>query len=485
MILALAFVIGAFFDADVSIHAALRPLLLVLVTSAALTTLAVMVLGPTRGPIVVAAGFLIARSGDLLHVAASVLLVTLIVAAWLLARRIVRKGARLQHPTLSLNALSAFLMLGVVISAFMSGAIWRMDMRQGQSFANDLAIGSSSSQGRPDMYFILLDGYPRADTLERLFDYDNSPFLIQLRARGFDVAEASSSNYMYTAMTLASMLHMQYVQDLPRQSVAGTPYGVSLRSDINTNPVWTRLRSLGYQIAANQPPWENVAMRTADLFCGDQINDFELFLLRTSLIGHVVNLLDPSFEGDQHRAIINRAFECLGQASAPAAAPRAVFIHVGGPHLPIVFTGSGGPAELDVFGHTAQELPVTHERFVTAYTAELEYLNRRVLDAIDQLLQRPDQPIVVVWSDHGSESNLNWGDAAMSDLAERFSNLFAALTPSRPNLFPSDITPVNVFAMLFDAYFGTDLPGLTPRHFVSPADEKLDFTEVPDPDIQP
>ena len=43
--------------------------------------------------------------------------------------------------------------------------------------------------GLPDIYVVLLDAYPRADTLDNDFGYDNSPFLDGLRAEGFDVAE--------------------------------------------------------------------------------------------------------------------------------------------------------------------------------------------------------------------------------------------------------------------------------------------------------
>jgi hypothetical protein len=88
---------------------------------------------------------------------------------------------------------------------------------------------------------------------------------------------------------------------------------------------------------------------------------------------------------------------------------------------------------------------------------------------------------VIVMSDHGSESRLDWADASRSDLQERFSNLFAARTPARTALFPDDTTPVNLFPLLFDAYFGESIPVHEARFFLSPTDDKLEFTEIPDP----
>lgn len=222
-------------------------------------------------------------------------------------------------------------------------------------------------------------------------------------------------------------------------------------------------------------------MRQADLFCGDQINDFELYWLRSTLFGLVVDTFNPNFKRDQHRDVVSQAFDCLGRISAPTSTPKFVFIHVGGPHLPVVFTRSGGAADLDVFGHTAQELDVTPERFASAYTGEIQYLNSRVLEAVDRLAQRPDAPIVIVMSDHGSESRLDWADSSRSDLQERFSNFFAARTPSKPLIFPNDITPINIFPILFDAYFDEAIPPLEARFFLSPTDDKLEFTEIPDP----
>ncbi len=45
---------------------------------------------------------------------------------------------------------------------------------------------------RPDIYYIILDGYARHDVMASHFDFDNSAFLDHLRARGFYVAPAAA-----------------------------------------------------------------------------------------------------------------------------------------------------------------------------------------------------------------------------------------------------------------------------------------------------
>jgi hypothetical protein len=58
----------------------------------------------------------------------------------------------------------------------------------------------------PDIYYIILDAYGRADTLQSLFDYDNSEFLDFLEAKGFYVADCAQSNYSQTILSLSSSL---------------------------------------------------------------------------------------------------------------------------------------------------------------------------------------------------------------------------------------------------------------------------------------
>ena len=473
-------VFSAYLDSDVSAHAAVRPFVVVVAATAVLTVVAARLLGHTRGPIVVASLVLVVRSGDPLHALIATLLVGLAGFTWLMARRILPGVAVVRDPNRLLNSVTLVLLGSTLLTAAVTGTLGRIDLGQGRPFAT-VATANAEHPDSPDIYLVLLDGYPRADTLERLFDFDNADFIAQLRDRGFEIAGSSRSNYMYTGMSLSSVLHMQYVQEIPGAVGARTPYGASLRTLINHNPVWDELRSRGYLIAANQAPWESVGMRDADLFCGDEINDFELYLLRVSLVGHLVDAVYPPFEANQHRDMINQAFDCLGQMSSPTSSPKFVFTHVGGPHLPVVFTESGAAAGRDVFGYTKQELKVSGERFASAYAGEIEYLNQRTLEAVDRLLARPDAPIVIVMSDHGSESRLNWTDASRSDLQERFSNFFAYRTPSRPAVFGAGITPINIFPILLDAYFGQNLPLVEDRFFVSPANQTLKFTEIPDP----
>lgn len=481
VLLASTIVVATLLDVDVNVHAAIRPFLLVVAIAAAATGLLVLTLGRVWGPLVAAGLVLLVRSGSITYALLGVLLIGLVASAWVLARRI--RGGRLplDRATRPFNGLAALLLLATVLNSAANGQLWRLEFGHG---ADRLDIGSPGEGRLPDVYVVILDGYPRADTLARLFDHDNSAFLEALEREGFAVSAGASSNYMYTSTTFASMLHMSYLDELNIRHEISTPSGISLRTLINDNPVWDAFRERGYQVAAIQPPWEHVAMRSADVFCGEALNEFELHMIRSTLIADGVRVVNPDFEADVHRDNVEQAFHCLEELSHQSGGPKLVFTHVGSPHLPIVFDASGEPADSRYFGHTAHEIDISRSEYSAAYRGQVEYLNGRVLEAVERLGSRGDQPVVLVMSDHGSESQFNWADARQSDIAERMSILFAAKTPGKSGLFPCDVTPVTVMATLMNAYLGTGLRTPAARHFVSTAQDKLAVIEATDPDVR-
>src|SRR5215211_3533742 len=65
-----------------------------------------------------------------------------------------------------------------------------------------------------DIYYIILDGYGRADMLQTIHGFDNSKFVNALEERDFVVASRSQSNYPRTIVSLSSSLNMQYLDKM-------------------------------------------------------------------------------------------------------------------------------------------------------------------------------------------------------------------------------------------------------------------------------
>ena len=64
---------------------------------------------------------------------------------------------------------------------------------------------------KPNIYFMILDAYARADTLKEVLGFDNQPFIDEVRKLGFFVPERSVSNYPATNLSVSSILSLDYL----------------------------------------------------------------------------------------------------------------------------------------------------------------------------------------------------------------------------------------------------------------------------------
>jgi hypothetical protein len=329
----------------------------------------------------------------------------------------------------------------------------------------------------PDIYVLLLDGYPRADVLEYAFDIDNSPFTDALADRGFAVASASHSDYLWTHVSVPSALNLAYVEQVPAllDVIEGrAPRQPTLRRTVADNVAFDVAREHGYTAVGVGSGFEEVAPRLADVYVdGGQLNEFEISLLVSTFAGDVVAAVLPDVASSQQRDRIGFNLDALPEIAAIGnRGPALVFAHVPAPHQPVVFGEGGTPVAVPIsdsfFADSPLERGEDRDEYLERYRAQLPYLNELVLEAIDGILEASDEPpVIVLFADHGSASAVDWNatqpaDADPARLLERTGTLFAALTPEREDVFPDDVSPVDIFRLLFDAYYGTDYGRATP-----------------------
>ena len=190
-------------------------------------------------------------------------------------------------------------------------------------------------------------------------------------------------------------------------------------------------------------------------------------------------------EYDLHRAFIRTAFTSLDSV-AKLPYPKFVFAHILAPHPPFVF-GSNGEAINPRYPYNEADgsqllrtHQITRQEYKSRYIGQLQYINGRVLEAVDAIIRQSDRPpIIIVQGDHGSRLNVDWDSQARTDLREPFSILNAYLVPAqvRRHLYDT-ITPVNSFRVLLTNLFGADYPVLPDRSFFAAAGQPLHFSEV-------
>lgn len=330
---------------------------------------------------------------------------------------------------------------------------------------------------QPDIYVLMLDGYPRADVLERKFGIDNAGFLGDLTNLGFDVGTDTHANYVFTQLTMASMFQMRYLDEIdalkPLIGVRGGHVN-ELRNALIDSPGFAALDAAGY---------EHVALRgVADrVLEHGEMNDLERDVLkRTWLLWPLGSLIPTLYTGPPRDRVVHAFHDLSLLGAEERGAPRFTWIHVPAPHLPLVLDAEGRALELDPLRFDqmdAEGYGMTDAEFAAAYAAEIDYLNSRVLSAVRSIENLPGcpDPVIIVMSDHGYASD-------KADPQGRLANLFAAYTPQSPGLFADAPTPVNIMTILLNRFLGTGFPMSEDRYFLSPDDRQLMvLTEIPNP----
>lgn len=329
-------------------------------------------------------------------------------------------------------------------------------------------------QEYPDIYYIIVDGYPRADILAELYGIDNTQLLEFLSDSGFYVAEKSVSNYNQTMLSLASSFNMVYLDEgvelLSKDLEDRRPLGKLVRD----NQVRAILESHGYQTVAFVSGYEGTSIPDVDHYMSPErpegylrLNKFELSLLNSTILKNLFNLKLPLLQKfwlttlqapfQDHRDNVSFAFSHLADF-ASAGGHYFVFAHIISPHPPFLFDAQGNP--LPVEGayvlNDGSGYPGSREEYIQGYRQQVLFVNTQLMRVINKILAESDTPpVIILQSDHGPGAYLAWNSVEDTDLDERMGILNAYYFPDggQDLLYPG-ITPVNTFRVLFNYYFG-------------------------------
>jgi hypothetical protein len=328
----------------------------------------------------------------------------------------------------------------------------------------------------PDIYYIVLDAYTRADVLAELYDYDNTPFIDALEQRGFYIAQESVSNYTASEFSIASSLNMTHINTLPDYLVdrLGEANDLVLRDAaeymLGENTSMRALKTAGYTTVSIDNRFERTNIKKVDEKLHSLGTDVSIVwktgfevMLYDSTFGRVfekigITMDDPNLELIKaHRENVLFAF-----ANIPVYAEKEgnffVFAHIISPHFPYVF-GRNGEEVSGYPAYTLLNLVEGQEECIHLYRDQVHYLNSLILDTIDQILEDSDQlPIIILQADHSSRvyNELDPGDEIHFLLNAPILNAYLVPEDVQEALYPS-ITPVNSFRILFNNLFQTDL----------------------------
>jgi hypothetical protein len=336
-----------------------------------------------------------------------------------------------------------------------------------------------------NIYWIVLDGYPRADVLRQFFDFDNTPFLNGLRDLNFVVYDRAVASFPETIFSISSTLSLGFLADgesstriLPQQELYQIVRGQSVV--VNT------IRSMGYHYIhfqngydnLTQCPLEGAICVRGNLARDDLLDEFDVALLSKTPLIDVIARGSANLAIDETpflRGSVRDLTDKLAEVQAHGG-PFFLYGHVLAPHPPIRFRRdcSTRAAAPDLLRWDPADKP--------AFLEQLICVNTEAIDLLGKIARSDPEAIVVVQSDHGTafrgqfEKPIDAWDGL--DLLERFGALNAIRMPARcAQDAEGSVDLINTFARVLNCISDGHLPDQASRQFVISHADMTSFHE--------
>ncbi|MGH3650389.1 MAG: sulfatase-like hydrolase/transferase [Acidimicrobiia bacterium] len=362
------------------------------------------------------------------------------------------------------TALAVTLIAGPVLSLWGQLASWGVDE------TNPTPSLTVDMIERPDIFLIVLDGYPGLITMARDFGEDKSGLIQSLGNRGFEVIVSMWSSYPTTSHSVPSLLEMNYPIETNTSDKATEQSLYDLVS--GDNQLVSLLKDSGYQTYMVESGWSGAACGPSFDHCvGSPINDEMMFItLQNTLVASMVTLSHPFTIGSiSTMKWLTENIQDLDDDGEPSF----VFAHLLAPHPPFSLD--------DRCNRVVQANRATP--FVTPQTKGFFLGQVACVDSFMVQLSEvlgPDTVVVFV-SDHGTASRhqLNTpGDLwSRDELIERMNVLTAVRTRKDCTIGGGLVTP-NLMRRVLSCYTASPIPELGSRMF------KGDLVEVPTAEVE-
>lgn len=378
-----------------------------------------------------------------------IILVPLSIGLFVGVGRLIQKKAPMPDSTaLTLNVVGLVLLLGPL-----STLLTRLEAPSPLTTVASPAATAENAQ-YPDIYYIILDGYSRQDTLQSL-GYDNHDFRRALEEMGFYIASCSRSNYRNTLLSLASSLNMSYIwRAIPNQGVRNKNLQ-PVYAALLDNRVRRELKNRGYTTVAFETGFEWDEWKDADIylkphdhpFTTPWLQPFEYGLMQTTALNPLIE--SGLFARERfivHYQRVLFTFENLPRVAA-LPGPKFVFAHIIVPHAPFIFLPDGSINPNTRYYRSPAGVGNTKALEIEGYLNNVRFVDAQFPGVLKEILANSPRPaVIVVQGDHGLVAE-----------GQKYNILNAYHLPDggEQMLYPT-ITPVNTFRIIFNRYLGGD-----------------------------
>lgn len=297
----------------------------------------------------------------------------------------------------------------------------------------------------PDIYYIITDAHTSCKSLKRFWRYDESGFIQHLSEKGFYVATESRSNYGSTTPSMATSLNMDdLLKKLFGQIKSKFIYACT-HNLIKENVVVKLLGSDGYKII-NLSPFDLGSNKAfyPKMFWPDSYSVWMNYLEKTIFLP-ILRYLRVLHTGGDIKVFNGRIISLLNEIPGQfRVRPIFVYAHLLMPHPPYFFDANGKETQWESTNFDTRK-----------YLQYLIFTDKILTHIIDNIISKSRiPPIIILQGDHGSRIL-----PGKNNDIERFTILNAYFLPHGGNqLLYKSISPINTFRIIFNKYFGANLP---------------------------
>lgn len=278
-----------------------------------------------------------------------------------------------------------------------------------------------ATDSKPNVYYLVFDRYASPETLDQVYNFDNSNLMNYFDSQGFVARSEAYANYPFTQQSLSSTLSMGYLSDFEKRFKVDAgkfqtafPYRTVLRHP----PVADIFRQNGYQynqvsswwdftrvgVEADSDPVKSFRLRILGLefWLTDLQRDifyrsaFSQILQKGITIGNVTIIkYDQDRNPRQNFQDQLAALQTIARNSQRQTQPQFTFAHILSPHDPYIFAADGTDAPYNG-DRTDQDIDEYKK-----YTNQLTYVNTQIKELLGTLRSQDPNAIIIFQPDEG------------------------------------------------------------------------------------
>jgi hypothetical protein len=274
------------------------------------------------------------------------------------------------------------------------------------------------------------------------------------------------------------------------ESITESSYRMRIKEQFLKNSTFTALTRMGYRIGATHTEYTPMDIGRNDMFAPRpwfELTPFERAAFEESalrLIAHRFDSLDPresysvSLIRDAYSAPFTHTLE----------RPLFLFTHQLAPHPPFDVSRDGGRRKTIRLANRLSDATNFHNgeegrrvEYKEGYLEKLRFINAETGKYLHRLIKElPDPKIVIVHGDHGGGLYVDHKFLDKTCAKERFSPLLAVYSSDGrlQSSLGKDFNLVNLYRLVFNTYFGTDLPILESNNYFAPRPEPFNHISV-------